>query len=821
MIYTKAKNTNEVSKREQENLVLSRLVASEAIVLLENDGVLPLKRRDVALYGFGASMTIKGGTGSGEVKERYCVSILEGLINNGFTITSLDWIREYEELYTSLRKEYVTKKRKSFNIFKINKIWDQLTDDFKNPLGRIINDEDAVKSNTDTCIYVLSRQAGEGKDRKVEKGSYLLLDDELEMIRKCASSFSKFILIINVGSSIDLSEIKKIDGINAILYISQLGCEGGNAVADVLSGKVNPSGKLSNTWVNNYQDIPNGENFGPCGIDKDNLKYIENIFVGYRYYDSFDINVAYPFGYGLSYTKFLVNYKDKYIDKNNISLLINVKNIGEYPGSEVVQLYLKKPSKRLKQPKQVLIDFIKSNVIDSHSEEDLTITFNILDYASYDEKNASYILEAGDYIISIGTNVSNTKDCFCIKIEEDIVVSQHQNICPLDIEMKKIEIDNHFQSLGFECYQLDLSSIEVKNYCYDYQYQYSERAYQFVKNLKVKEMVDLVVGAGMFFDNSKFVLPGAVGNTTSKLWDKGLANIAFCDGPAGIRLLKTSGINKKGKIKAFDSTLSSYEFLPKIVNKIMNANPKKYRPIYQFTTSFPVANALAQTWNKELMNRVGKAIQKEMEEYGCTYWLAPAINIQLNPLCGRNFEYFSEEPILAGKLAAEIIKGVQSKEGFYVTVKHFACNNQETNRETVNAHVDERTLREIYLKAFEICVKEGKAKGIMTSYNKINGVYTPNSYDLCTKVLRCEWGFNGVVMTDWYSTRGDHADNVLAIKAGNDLIMPGGFTMAKHQIKKALRKKKLSKEELFNACYNVVNSIMNSQIQKEYIDKTK
>ena len=253
----------------------------------------------------------------------------------------------------------------------------------------------------------------------------------------------------------------------------------------------------------------------------------------------------------------------------------------------------------------------------------------------------------------------------------------------------------------------------------------------------------------------------------------------------------------------------------------MNANPKKYRPIYQFTTSFPVANALAQTWNKELMNRVGKAIQKEMEEYGCTYWLAPAINIQLNPLCGRNFEYFSEEPILAGKLAAEIIKGVQCKEGFYVTVKHFACNNQETNRETVNAHVDERTLREIYLKAFEICVKEGKAKGIMTSYNKLNGVYTPNSYDLCTKVLRCEWGFDGVVMTDWFSTRGDHADNVLAIKAGNDLIMPGGFTMAKHQIKKALRKKKLSKEELFNACYNVVNSIMNSQIQKEYIDKTK
>lgn len=281
---------------------------------------------------------------------------------------------------------------------------------------------------------------------------------------------------------------------------------------------------------------------------------------------------------------------------------------------------------------------------------------------------------------------------------------------------------------------------------------------------------------------------------------------------------KTSGVKKNGKIKPLEFALSLYELLPKFVKKILLANPKKDKLIYQFTTSFPVANALAQTWNKELLYKMGLAIQKEMEEYGCTYWLAPAINIQLNPLCGRNFEYFSEEPVLAGKLASSIIKGVQSKDGFYVTIKHFACNNQETNRETVNAHLSERTLREIYLKAFEICVKESNALGVMTSYNKVNGVYTSNSYDLCTKVLRCEWGFNGVVMTDWYSTRGDHADNALAIKAGNDLIMPGGFTMAKKEIRKALRKKKLTKEELFNASYNIVRSIFNSQIQKEYIN---
>jgi beta-glucosidase len=329
-------------------------------------------------------------------------------------------------------------------------------------------------------------------------------------------------------------------------------------------------------------------------------------------------------------------------------------------------------------------------------------------------------------------------------------------------------------------------------------------------------MAEILVGDGMFlFSNPIFHLPGSVGNTTSKLFNKGLINVALCDGPAGIRLQKESGLNKRNKIKPIEMPIGFLEFLPWIAHKVIKANPKKDKMLYQYTTSFPVATALAQTWNIELLEEIGLAIQKEMEEYGCTYWLAPAVNIQMNPLCGRNFEYFSEDPFLTGKLASSIIKGIQSKKGFYATVKHFACNNQETNREHVSSNVSERALREIYTKAFKICVKESHVKSVMTSYNKLNNVYTPNSYDLCTKLLRCEWGFDGVVMTDWLSTARKLGDNGLAIEAGNDLIMPGGNYYRK-QIKKAIRKGKLSYDDLYRCASNVLKAIKNSDIQKKF-----
>ena len=343
-----------------------------------------------------------------------------------------------------------------------------------------------------------------------------------------------------------------------------------------------------------------------------------------------------------------------------------------------------------------------------------------------------------------------------------------------------------------------------------------DRVRSFVEGLTDGEMADIVVGVGMFGGKNRFDLPGSVGNTTSKFWDRGLANVALCDGPAGLRIQRHSTVDKKGKIKPVQMAMSIFESAPGFVKKLLTGNPEKEQSLYQFTTAFPVAAALAQTWNAELMQEVGTAIHREMAEYGCTYWLAPAVNIHRNPLCGRNFEYFSEDPRLTGYLAAAITRGVQCKPGFYVTVKHFACNNQEDNRNFVSSNVSQRAMREIYLRAFEFPVRHGKAKAVMTSYNRLNGVYTSNSHDLCTRVLRNEWGFDGVVMTDWFSTNPGQASSALALSAGNDLIMPGGGIF-KRDILKGLSDGRLTREQLQRCCANVVRLTLDSAIQREYI----
>ena len=266
-----------------------------------------------------------------------------------------------------------------------------------------------------------------------------------------------------------------------------------------------------------------------------------------------------------------------------------------------------------------------------------------------------------------------------------------------------------------------------------------------------------------------------------------------------------------------DPPLSIYEMMPKFIKKFAMADPDKSTVLYQFTTAFPVSAAMAQTWNTELLYKVGRAVQEEMEEYGCTFWLAPALNIHRNPLCGRNFEYYSEDPFLTGACATAITKGVQCKDGYYVTIKHFACNNQEDNRKGVSSNVSERALREIYLRGFEKPVREANAKSVMTSYNRINGVYTPNSYDLCTKVLRQEWGFNGVVMTDWFSTSKGCANNALAMAAGNDLIMPGG-KYDKKEILAGVKNGLIEEADVRRCCERVVKAIMDSALQKEFME---
>lgn len=822
-LLTKASYSGEVTERERENLIVAYNAACEGMVLLKNDGALPFKTKKVALYGPGASMTIKGGTGSGEVNERHSVTILEGLENRGFQITTGKWLEDFETGYVEAEKAYKEEKKKRVNIFKMDSIMQMLFDNFRTPAGRPITQEDVSASDTDSCIYVLSRQAGEGGDRKAEKGDLYLTDEEREHIRFCAEKYDRFVLVINCGSSIDMAFAEEIPGINAILYICQLGTEGGHAFADVVSGKVSPSGKLSDTWAKNYSDLPYANDFSYLNGDLKNEYYKEGIYVGYRYFDSFSVEPAYPFGFGLSYTAFAVQSAGVVMDGRKVTVKASVANTGaEYSGKEVAQVYVSAPNGALHKEYQTLAAFGKTEELAPGKSQTLEMAFDLGSLASYRENDACYVLEAGEYIVRLGNSSRNTVPVCVLVLDQEIIVSRHCHICPPQEPIEELRSSAYdFSALPTDLQRIcvDAAAFETVEYTHENPPVYTDaRVKEFVESLSLDEMLDIVVGIGMFGgETPRFNMPGSVGNTTSKFWDRGLANVTLCDGPAGLRIQKRSTVDKKGKVKPVDMALSIFEAFPEFVKKFMVGDPDKDIVLYQYTTAFPVANALAQSWNTELMYQVGSAVYREMKEYGCTYWLAPAINIHRNPLCGRNFEYFSEDPYLTGAMAAAITRGVQQEEGFYVTVKHYACNNQEDNRNFVSSNLSERALREIYLRGFERTVREGGAKAIMTSYNKVNGVYSPNSHDLCTKALRNEWGFEGVVMTDWFSTNKGQGNNALAMQSGNDLIMPGGGSFKK-EIRKGVQTGLISEDDVRRCCANVVKSIFNSAIQKEYID---
>ena len=820
-LITKASYSNEVTQREKENLLTAYKAACEAIVLLKNDGMLPLATKKVALYGPGASMTIKGGTGSGEVNERHSVTVLEGLENRGFKITTKKWISDFEENYKEAEAAYKEEKKKRVNILKLDSIMNMLFDNFRAPVGREITDEDVTSSDTNVCIYVLSRQAGEGGDRKAEKGDMLLTDEEAKAIRFCAEKYEKFLLVVNCGSSIDMSFADEIPGINAILYLCQLGTEGGHAFADVISGNVTPSGKLSDTWAKKYEDIPFANEYSYLNGDLENEYYKEGIYVGYRYFDSFGVKPAYPFGYGLSYADFSIHSAGVNVKGTKVEARALVSNIGtKYSGKEVAQLYISAPNGKIHKEYQSLVVFGKTKILQPGEKEYLDLSFDMRSVASYREEDGCYVLEAGSYILRLGNSSRDTMPIAVLSLDRECIVSRHDHICVSESKIEELTTSGYpSEDIYAAVPRLEISADSFETVCHNYytpEICTDTKVRHFLDQQTLKDMVDIVVGIGMFGGETRFNLPGSVGNTTSKFWDKGLANVALCDGPAGLRIQKRSTVDKKGKVKPVDLALSIFEAFPGFVKNIMTGNPEKDTVIYQYTTAFPVANALAQTWNKELMYDIGYAIFREMKEYGCTFWLAPALNIHRNPLCGRNFEYFSEDPYLTGVMAACITKGVQQEDGFYVTAKHYACNNQEENRNKVSSNLSERALREIYLRGFEICVRQGGAKSIMTSYNRINGEYAVNSYDLCTKVLRNEWGFDGVVMTDWFSTNKGLGSNAMAMKAGNDLIMPGGGYFKK-EILQGVKSGIISEDDVRRCCGNVIKAIMSSATQKEYI----
>lgn len=809
-----ASKSKEVEQREIDHMNISRELAGECMVLLENDGALPLKETGkIALFGNGVRRTVKGGTGSGDVNSRSIVNVEEGFKNAGFTVTSGSWLDKQGEMLDKSKGEYLEwvkaeAKKSSRSEFII-----QFDHPYSAPAPVLITEEDCKEADTDVAVYVIARNSGEGSDRYNREGDYLLFAEEKKNLEMVAAHFKKTIVILNIGGVMELSGVKAIPGINAILLMGQLGNIGGDALADVVTGKVNPSGKTVDTWAKNYMDYPSSAKFSHNGSVHDE-EYEDGIYVGYRYFDSFGVEPEYCFGFGRSYTDFSLQIDGVEAAGDRVQVRATVQNTGSvYAGKEVVQIYYSAPQGRMDKPYQELAAYHKTSLLKPGESEAMILTFAIKEMASYSEADAAWVLEKGDYVIRVGSSAGNTEVAAVLTLAEEVKTQIGKNLFPLDIQLKEIKPDTTAAKTAYEKNSEGLGRVyhgSIQSSCIKAEhmvYQGKREEYktdrekkltvQDIKNgdctveelvaqLTVEEMADMCVGTlrageGNVVGNASYTVPGAAGDTSSILKvSRGIKNMILADGPAGLRLQPHFKTTKEGKLLPGGSVMGdSFEpFDPDI-------NEDEVDNYYQYCTAIPIGWSLAQSWNTELAEWAGDMIGAEMEQFGVDLWLAPAMNIHRNPLCGRNFEYYSEDPLVSGKIAAAITIGVQKHKGKGTTIKHFAVNNQEDNRYFVNAHVSERALREIYLKGFEIAVKESQPLSIMTSYNLLNGIHTANSYDLLQAMARDEWGFDGTVMTDWFTSqdmpeitgkfqpRYPISSSVGCIYAGNDIQMPG------------------------------------------------
>ena len=571
----------------------------------------------------------------------------------------------------------------------------------------------------ETAIVVIGRAAGEDRENTLTKGSFYLTDEERVLLDAVTAAFSRVVVLLNIGNIIDLAWTEEYgDKLSALMIVWQSGMESGNAVADVLTGAVIPCGKLSDTIARRYEDYPSCANFG----GKEFNDYAEGIYVGYRYFDRHPDKVLYPFGFGLSYTCFTLKSESLERRENETEAVITVTNTGTLPGKEVVQLWCHAPAGRLDKPLRVLVAFGKTKALAPGESETLRLCCDDKCLASYDEESSRFILESGEYRFTAnGTETSG------FTLDEEITVEQCEPLCKTSAELRERILSRLPKAVpvtGIGSYTLD----DVKSGKIGLD--------DFIARLSDKELEALSRGHGMMGSSLGVAgNAGAFGGVIESLRKKGVPPIITSDGPAGLRL-------------------------------------KKYCALQ------PCGTALACTWNTDLIEALSAKIGEEMIHYGVDVQLAPGMNIHRNPLCGRNFEYFSEDPLLSGKMAAATVRGVQSK-GRAACPKHFACNNQETNRNRNDSRVSERALREIYLRNFEIVVKEAKPLTIMTSYNKVNGVWSHYNYDLVTTVLRGEWAYTGCVITDWWMQKSKSPEfpklknNAYRVRAQVDVLMPG------------------------------------------------
>ena len=839
MVPAFAKTTDgSISAREEKNAELSMNLATQGMVLLENNNnVLPMASSgNVALFGGGAVKTVKGGTGSGDVNQRSVTSVWDGFKNAGYNVTSESWLNEFEAYYDEETGG------SSGGLWGSPKVEDTLISD-----AQI---EEAKQDGTTTAVYVIARNSGEFADRKNAEGDYQLWGNEEENLKKVAANFDNVIVVLNVGGIIDTKFFHEIEGLDSLLLMSQAGMRGGDAVVKVLNGEVTPSGKLTDTWAVNYEDYSSSEGFGANDENVTQEDYTDDIYVGYRYFDTFNVTPAYEFGYGLSYTDFNIDVKDVTVDEENVTVDVKVTNVGkQYSGKEVVEVYFSAPDGALEKPYQELATYGKTDTLAPGESQTLTLSYATTEMSSYYEDYASYIMEDGDYVVRVGNSSRNTSVAAVIGLDSNVFTEQLSNQMVQDEEIDTLSnegatpytYEGEAEEIAkAERFELDANAIETVNNASEYDdesvisYVYEgsdytvvdqeanprytkapsgnnttpsqliepyEETIQYVEktkenptlldvyqgtvtmeellaSLSVEEMSYIVEGLGWGGGSEPVVgaqansVKGAAGETTSRYYEtRAIPNTVLADGPAGIRI--TQSYTENG---------TTY---------------------YQYCTAFPIGTLIAQSWDKDVAKQFGEAIGEEMLEMGVTLWLAPGMNIHRNPLCGRNFEYYSEDPLLSGITAAATTLGVQSHEGIGVTIKHYAGNNQEDNRNAVNNTITERAFREIYLKGFEIAVKAANPMAIMTSYNLNNGMPAADDYDLCTDLARGEWGFNGLVMTDW---GGGQSTPVNSMHAGNDLIMPGGSSASIAEATGVT----LPLGDLQKATRNVLNVIMDS-----------
>ena len=767
-----------MNEYEREHSAVVRRAGAECAVLLKSGGDFPLAAPcTLALYGSGARQTVKGGTGSGEVNSRYCVSIEQGLEDAGFKLSTKFWLDCYDSVRAQAHKDFVRACRREAKERHVLPMVEFMGRVMPEPEYNIV-----YRGAGETAVYVLARISGEGSDREAVPGDILLTETEIRDILELNRRYAHFMLVLNVGGVVDLSPVLEVGN---ILLLSQLGVETGSVLADLLLGKACPSGKLSTTWAA-WEDYQRIGDFG----GRDDTQYREGVYVGYRYFDSAGVRPLFPFGFGLGYTSFVIKPGAVTAEGEKISVKATVTNTGSRPGKEVVQLYVTPPAAWMDKPYQSLVAFAKTGELQPGESAELTLSFPLRDAASFDAEQKGWVLEKGDYILRLGSSSVATKVTALVRLDKPVFTEKvRRAVAAPAFDDWRPEQPKHKAPRFVKVLHVKAADIETRKHDYESEYEVDP----LIAALSDEEAALLNVGgfdpkggALSVIGEASRGVAGAAGETTRALLDKGIPSLVMADGPAGLRLSRQYYADETGVHAVGDGLPESVrEWLPDAALLLMSMTGKKKKVEgeirEQYATAIPIGTAIAQSWNEQLAEELGDLIGDEMERFGVHLWLAPALNIHRDIRCGRNFEYFSEDPLISGKFAAAITRGVQKHPGCGTTVKHYAANNQETNRYASNSQMSERALREIYLRGFGICVRESQPCALMTSYNLLNGTHTSEHRGIIEKVLRREFGYEGIVMTDWViramSGKGGKygvPDRALVAAAGNDLFMPGG-----------------------------------------------